>query len=132
MKLLSLSPDHLIQLSMLLEEARPGQLWLEARALAALRVALSGPSFVPKIFVGVQGGLVQGATGNCKMQLVAGDYDIDGSAPSEQRFLRAFQSTAVVVEHQVLADPELCDSLLSDALGGEEPASEHPVEGMTQ
>lgn len=123
MKLLALTPDHLMQLSALLEQARPEQLLLEAPALAELRAALSGPGFLPRVFVGVGGGLVQGATGNCAMQLVACDYDVEGSAEHEQRFLRVFQSTVVPVEHHVLVDAEVCDSLLSDALT---PAPEHP------
>lgn len=132
MKLTALTPDHLMQLSALLDQARPEQLLLEAPALAELRTVLSGPGFVPRIYVGVQGGLVQGATGNCAMQLVAADYDVDGAGEHETRFLRAFQSTCVPVEHHVAVDPEVCDSLLADALGDTNACEEHPVEGMAQ
>ena len=132
MKLAALTPDHLMQLTALLDQARPEQLLLEAPALAELRATLSGPGFVPRVYVGVQGGLVQGATGNCTMQLVAGDYDVDGAAEHETRFLRAFQSTCVPVEHHVAVDPEVCESLLADALGDADACEELPAEGMAQ
>lgn len=132
MKLAALTPDHLMQLTALLDQARPEQILLEAPALADLRATLSGPGFVPRVYVGVQGGLVQGATGNCAMQLVAGDYDVDGAAEHEKRFLRTFQSTCVPVEHHVAVDAEVCDSLLADALGDADACEEQPTEGMTQ
>jgi hypothetical protein len=132
MKLVALTPDMHAQLSTLLEEARPGQLWLEAPALAELRASLNGPGFVPRVYVGVQGGLIQGATGNCAMQLVGGDYDTEGSAEHEQRYLRPFGSTAVIVEHAVVNDPATCTTLFADALADAETAEEQPSESMTQ
>lgn len=132
MKLVALTPDMQAQLSTLLEEARPGQLWLEAPALAELKASLNGPGFVPRVYVGIEGGLIQGATGNCAMQLVAGDYDTEGSAKHEQRFLRPFQSTAVIVEHTVANDPEVCTVLLADALADPDADEEQPSEGVTQ
>lgn len=84
------------------------------------------------IYVGVEGGLVQGATGNCAMRMIAADYDLDGTAVTEQRFLRVFQSTAVPVEHQVVADADVCKSLFEDALAPENVANEEPAEGMSQ
>jgi len=132
MKLVALTPDMQAQLSALLEEARPDQMWLEAPALAELKASLNGPGFVPRVYVGIQGGLIQGATGNCAMQLVGGDYDTDGAAEHEQRFLRPFQSTAVIVEHTVVNDPEVCTALLADALAEAETDEEQPSDGMTQ
>lgn len=122
----------LAQITALLDQAKPEQLWLEAPALAQLRSTLDGPGFVPMIYVGVDGGLVQGATSNCEMRMVAADYDLSGSAVSEQRFLRVFQSTAVPVEHQVLADADVCKALFEDALAAENVASDEPAEGMSQ
>lgn len=132
MKLCALSPDMLHQLTNLLDQANPGQLWLEAPALAELRSTLSGPSFVPQVYVGIQGGLIQGATGNCNMRLVGGDYDVDGSNTSEQRFLRVFGSTVIPVEHQVLADADVCEALFTDALADENVAKDESTEGMAQ
>lgn len=122
----------LAQITALLDQAKPEQLWLEAPALAQLRSTLDGPGLVPMIYVGVDGGLVQGATSNCEMRMVAADYDLSGSAVSEQRFLRVFQSTAVPVEHQVLADADVCKALFEDALAAENVASDEPAEGMSQ
>lgn len=132
MKLAALTPEHLMQLTALLDQARPEQLLLEEPSLAELRAALSGPGFTPRVYVGVQGGLVQGATGNCAMQLVAGDYDTDGAGEHEKRFLRAFQSTCVPVEHHVAVDPDVCNSILSDALADADACEEQPANGMTQ
>lgn len=129
MKLLALSPDHLHQLTNLLDNAKPEQIWLDAPALAELRATLSGPGFLPRVYVGIEGGLVQGATGNCAMELVAGDYDVEGSALHERRFLRAFQNTVIAAKHVVAVDAEVCDSLLSDALGGSEDEKEGAARG---
>lgn len=132
MKLVALTPDMQAQLSNLLEKAPPDQLWLEAPALAELRTALNGPAFVPKVFVGIESGVIQGATGNCAMQLVEADYDTEGSAAHEQRFLRLYQDTALIVEHKVSNDPEVCTALLADALADAEADEEQPVAGLTQ
>lgn len=126
------SEEMLAQINSLLNQARPDQLVLEAPAVALLRSTLSGPSFLPKVYIGLQGGLIQGAIGNCEMCLVGGDYDIDGSAPSERRYLHAFQSTAVTGEHQVIVDPNVCEALLKDALGDEKILDDQPAEGMAQ
>lgn len=132
MKPYLLSEKMLAQITSLLDQARPEQLALDAPALALLRSTLSGPSFVPKVYVGLEGGLIQGATGNCEMRLVGGDYDIEGSAPSERRYLHAFQSTAVTVEHQVAVDHRVCNALFDDALGDENIEADQPTEGMAQ
>lgn len=132
MKPYLLSDEMIAQITSLLDLARPEQLALDASALAKLRSTLSGPSFVPKVYVGLEGGLIQGATGNCEMRLVGGDYDVEGSAPSERRYLHAFEATAVTVEHLVVADPQVCDALFDDALGEENIDAEQATEGMSQ
>lgn len=136
MKLVALTLDMQAQLSTLLEEARRGQLWLDAPALAALRASLTGPGFVPMVYVGVQGGIAQGATANCEMRLLSGDYDLDGTPESDQRYLRVFQSTIIPAEHLVVADREVCESLFSDALGDpdrdDDQHEEQQAEGMGQ
>jgi hypothetical protein len=132
MKLCALSENMLAQITSLLNQAQSGQLVLDAPEMAMLRSTLSGPSFVPKVYVGLEGGLIQGATSNCEMRLVGGDYDIDGSAPSERRYLSAFDSTAVTVEHQVAVDSRVCDALFDDALGDENMEADQPTEGVTQ
>lgn len=130
MKLYALPPEAIAQITALLDQARPEQISLEAPALAQLRSTLVGSGFVPMVYVGVEGGLIQGATGNCEMRLIGGDYDVDGSEPSEQRHLTAFGATAVTVEHQVLADAKVCESLFADALGDENIHDDEPAEGM--
>jgi len=132
MKLCALSDNMLSQITALLDQAQPDQLVLDATALAELRSTLSGPGFVPKVYVGLEGGLIQGATGNCEMRLVGGDYDVDGSALSERRHLQVFNSTAVTVEHQVDPNAKVCEALFADALGPENVASDEPAEGMAQ
>lgn len=132
MKLCALSENMLAQITDLLDQAQPGQLVLEAPELARLRSALSGPGFVPKVYVGIEGGLIQGATGNCEMLLVGGDYDVDGSDLDERRYLHAFKTTAVVVEHHVASDAKVCESLFADALGPENVTDDEPPEGMAQ
>jgi len=132
MKLCTLSDNMLSQISTLLDQARPDQLVLDPTALAELRATLSGPGFVPKVYVGLEGGLIQGATSNCEMRLVGGDYNVDGSALSERRHLRAFNSTAITVEHLVTPKPEVCEALFADALGPENGVEDEPVEGMAQ
>jgi hypothetical protein len=132
MKLCALSPDMIAQIAALLDHAKPEQLWLEAPALAQLRSTLDGAGFVPMIYVGVDGGLVQGATGNCEMRMISADYDLDGTDVADQRFLRVFQSTAVPIEHQVLSDADVCNALFDDALAPENVAPEAGPEGMKQ
>lgn len=132
MKPYLLSEEMIAQITSLLDQARPEQLALDAPALVLLHATLSGPSFMPKVYVGLEGGLIQGATGNCEMRLVGGDYDVEGSAPSERRYLNAFGSTAVTVEHQVAVDPRVCNALFDEALGDENIEAEHPAEGMAQ
>lgn len=132
MKLCALSENMLAQITALLDQAPPGQLALDVPELAALRATLSGPGFVPKVYVGIEGGLIQGATGNCEMLLVGGDYDIDESDLDERRYLQAFKSTAVVVEHHVDPNPEVCEALFADALGPENVVDDEPAEGMAR
>lgn len=132
MKLCAFSENMLAQITALLDQARPDQLVLDAPELATLRSTLTGPGFVPKVYVGLEGGLIQGATGNCEMRLVGGDYDVDGSDLSERRHLHAFKSTAVTVEHQVAPNPEVCEALFADALGPENVLEDEPTEGMVQ
>ena len=132
MKLCALSENMLAQITALLDQTPPGELALDVPEVAALRSTLSGPGFVPKVYVGIEGGLIQGATGNCEMLLVGGDYDVDGSDLDERRYLNAFKTTAVVVEHHVVPDAEVCEALFADALGPENVADDEPVEGMAQ
>lgn len=132
MKPYLLSEEMIAQITSLLDQARPEQMALDAPALSLLHATLSGPSFVPKVYVGLEGGLIQGATGNCEMRLVGGDYDVDGSEPSERRYLSAFGSTAVTVEHYVAVDPTVCNALFDDALGDENIEADQPAEGIAQ
>jgi hypothetical protein len=65
-----------------------------------------------RVYVGVEGGLVQGATANVKMELVVVDYDIDGdrdAVPIPQT--GGGTSMASVVGHAVLVDPETVQAL---------------------
>jgi hypothetical protein len=65
-----------------------------------------------RVYVGVEGGLVQGATANVKMELVVVDYDIDGdrdAVPVPQA--DGGTSLACVVDHAVLVDPETVQAL---------------------
>lgn len=65
-----------------------------------------------RVYVGVEGGLVQGATANVDMELVVVDYDIDGdrdAVPVPQT--GGGTSMASVVGHSVLVDPETVQAL---------------------
>ena len=65
-----------------------------------------------RIYVGVEGGVVQGATANVEMELVVVDYDIDGvtdAVPVPQT--GGGSSMASVVGHAVLVDPETVQAL---------------------
>lgn len=77
-------------------------------ALAALdgNCCRSAPEPI-RVYVGVEGGLVQGATANVEMELVVVDYDIDGvrdAVPVPQT--GGGSSMASVVCHAVLVDLE--------------------------
>lgn len=65
-----------------------------------------------RVYVGVEGGVVQGATANVEMELVVVDYDIDGvrdAVPVPQT--GGGSSLASVVDHAVLVDPETVQAL---------------------
>lgn len=65
-----------------------------------------------RVYVGVEGGVVQGATANVEMELVVVDYDIDGNrdaVPVPQT--GGGTSMASVVGHSVLVDPETVQAL---------------------
>ena len=65
-----------------------------------------------RVYVGVEGGVVQGATANVEMELVVVDYDIDGvrdAVPVPQT--GGGSSLASVVGHAVLVDPETVQAL---------------------
>ena len=65
-----------------------------------------------RVYVGVEGGVVQGATANVEMELVVVDYDIDGvcdAVPVPQT--GGGSSMASVVGHSVLMDPETVQAL---------------------
>ncbi len=65
-----------------------------------------------RVYVGVEGGVVQGATANVEMELVVVDYDIDGvcdAVPVPQT--GGGSSLASVVGHSVLVDPETVQAL---------------------
>ena len=65
-----------------------------------------------RVYVGVEGGLVQGATANVEMELVVVYYDIDGdrdAVPIPQT--GGGTSMASVVGHAVLVDPETVQAL---------------------
>ena len=86
-------------------------------AHAAAQAALDGSrcqtvSEPARVFVGVEGGVVQGATANVAMELVVVDYDIDGvsdAVPVPQT--GGGSSLASVVYHDVLVDPETVQAL---------------------
>lgn len=84
-----------------------------AAALAALDGNRCRTASEPiRVYVGVEGGLVQGATANVEMELVVVDYDIDGvrdAVPVPQA--GGGSSLACVVDHAVLVDPETVQAL---------------------
>ena len=60
-----------------------------------------------RVYVGVEGGVVQGASANVQMEMVVVDYDIDGvrdAVPVPQA--GGGTSLASVVYHEVLVDPD--------------------------
>jgi hypothetical protein len=73
----------------------------------------SAPTPEPiRVYVGVEGGLVQGATATVEMELVVVDYDIDGvrdAVPVPQT--GGGSSLASVVGHSILVDPETVQAL---------------------
>jgi hypothetical protein len=84
-----------------------------AAALAALDGdhCLTAPEPI-RVYVGVEGGVVQGASANVPMELVVVDYDIDGvcdAVPVPQT--GGGSSLASVVDHAVLVDPETVQAL---------------------
>jgi hypothetical protein len=84
-----------------------------AAALDALNGNLCRSAPEPiRVYVGVEGGLVQGASANVPMELVVVDYDIDGArdaVPVPQA--GGGTSLACVVDHSVLVDPETVQAL---------------------
>jgi len=65
-----------------------------------------------RVYVGVEGGVVQGASANVPMELVVVDYDIDGArdaVPVPQA--GGGTSLACVVDHAVLVDTETVQAL---------------------
>jgi hypothetical protein len=84
-----------------------------AAALAAQEGNRSRTAPEPiRVYVGVEGGVVQGASANVPMELVVVDYDIDGArdaVPVPQA--GGGTSLACVVDHAVLVDPETVQAL---------------------
>jgi hypothetical protein len=84
-----------------------------AAALAAQRGNCCRTAPEPiRVYVGVEGGVVQGASANVEMELVVVDYDIDGvcdAVPVPQT--GGGSSLASVVGHAVLVDPETVQAL---------------------
>jgi hypothetical protein len=84
-----------------------------AAALAALDGNRCRTASEPiRVYVGVEGGVVQGASANVPMELVVVDYDIDGArdaVPIPQA--GGGTSLACVVDHSVLVDPETVQAL---------------------
>ncbi len=84
-----------------------------AAALAALEGNCCRTAPEPiRVYVGVEGGVVQGASANVPMELVVVDYDIDGARdaiPVPQA--GGGTSLACVVDHAVLVDPETVQAL---------------------
>jgi len=65
-----------------------------------------------RVYVGIEGGVVQGASANVPMELVVVDYDINGArdaVPVPQA--GGGTSLACVVDHSVLVDPETVQAL---------------------
>ncbi len=87
----------------------------EAHAVA--QVALGGgyrsPTSEPlRIFVGVEGGVVQGATANVPMELIVVDYDCDGDPDAIQVPQTGGGSCmAIVACHTALVDPDTVRAL---------------------
>ena len=84
-----------------------------AAALEALGGDYRPPTSEPlRIFVGVEGGIVQGATANVPMELIVVDYDCDGdpdAIPVPQT--GGGTSLASVAYHETLVDPDTVRAL---------------------
>jgi len=84
-----------------------------AAALAAQKGSRCRSAPEPiRVYVGVEGGVVQGASANVPMELVVVDYDINGArdaVPVPQA--GGGTSLACVVDHAVLVDPETVQAL---------------------
>lgn len=106
--LVQLSKDQLSALQRLVEQSE-----LVASLKAGLEVALSR-EFEPSIAIGLEGGLVQGASTNCPMNIVVLDHDLDTNHDDHAR------------EVYPLVDPDDCAELMSRAYDKEE-ASHHPT-----
>ncbi|MGX9221695.1 hypothetical protein ACWV27_27025 (plasmid) [Massilia varians] len=133
MKLIALTPEMEQQLAALLNTPLSSPAGAPAPALEQLRAAVNGAGFVPKVYVGLEGGMVQGATANIGVQVVLGDYDLEGADEDEQvRRLTAFNTDAIIRQPHVIVNPAILDALLVDALSEESTPIEAPVEGMHQ
>lgn len=131
MKLIALTPEMEQQLAALLDNNLSAPASAPAPALEQLRAAVNGPGFAPKVYVGIEGGVVQGATTNVGVQVVLGDYDLEGADEDEQvRRLTAFNTDAIIRQPHVMVNPEILDALLADALAEESAPADAPAEGM--
>jgi hypothetical protein len=100
------------------EESGGSVAWEDLDAAHAVALeALDGGRRQPvpeplRVFVGVEGGVVQGATANVPMELMVVDYDCDGdpdAVPVPQT--GGGTSLASVVYHEALVDPDTVQSL---------------------
>lgn len=75
------------------------------KQIAECRNILTGDSFVPKVFVGASGGVIQGATTNCQMDMLVADQDESG------HFIKAWNANASIYDPGIVVDYEICKSL---------------------
>lgn len=133
MKLIALTPEMEQQLAALLNNTLSAAAGAPAPALEQLRAAVTGAGFVPKVYVGLEGGMVQGATANIGVQVVLGDYDLEGADEDEPvRRLTAFNTDAIIRQPHVMVNPAILDALLVDALSEEVAPIDAAAEGMHQ
>lgn len=118
MKLLLLTDDQIT----ILEAVMARDMTTLLNGDEGIKMLLAGPTFLPKIFAGLEGGNVTGATTNCVMAFAVGDHDIDDCDERGLVVLNAWQcdddgrSGKACVSHlDVLVDPDVCDSLFQDA-----------------
>lgn len=112
----------LIQLT---EEQRDALLSLVAEGPISAKAidlaeALNTP-FTPKLFIGLQGGLVQGATANCDIDYVVADHDTDGTDGGDDIvFLPTWDTEVVISDPGILVDPAVCEALFAQAAARDE------------
>ncbi|MDO8728594.1 MAG: hypothetical protein Q7K26_01735 [bacterium] len=100
MKLIQLTDVQVTALSIFFDSFRNLD-----RQIAECKNILSGNSFVPKVFIGAAGGVVQGATTNCQMDILVADQD------ESDHFIKAWDTNASIYDPGSVVDHDLCKSL---------------------